>query len=83
MCRAKSTADFLFKLTIVEEEADEAHYWLELMAEAGLIAGSETTELMKEADEITAIIVASIKSVKYQGSKEITQNAKSRRSVLL
>lgn len=83
VCRAKSTADFLSKLSIVEEEADETHYWLELIDEAGLASGPHVTELMTEANEITAIVVASIKNVKEQHPKEIPQTAKSRLSASL
>jgi four helix bundle protein len=61
-CRAKSTADFINKLKIVEEECDESLYWMELMVESGLIPATRLAELLKEGDEIVAIVVASIKS---------------------
>lgn len=54
-CRAQSTADMIRKLKIVEEEADETLYWLELIAEAGLMA---------ETNEIVAITVTSIKTLR-------------------
>jgi four helix bundle protein len=54
--RAKSTADFIHKLEIVLEEADESHYWLEIIKEAELLAESSfLNELIKEANELTAI----------------------------
>lgn len=62
--RAKSTADFISKLGAVEEEADESGYWLELLAEAGVIKSARLSGLIKECDEITAIPVATIKSAK-------------------
>ncbi|MEM7347190.1 MAG: four helix bundle protein [Chloroflexota bacterium] len=61
-CRAKSTADFINKLKIVEEEADETLYWLELIIESGLLPQSRLSELMQEVDEIIAMTVSSIKT---------------------
>jgi four helix bundle protein len=63
-CRAKSTADIINKLKIVEEEADETLYWLELLVEAELLPQSRLGALMAEVDEITAMTVASIKTLK-------------------
>jgi four helix bundle protein len=65
-CRAKSTPDFIAKMTIVEEECDEAGYWMELIAESGLKAGQELTQLRNEADELVAITVASIRTAKQR-----------------
>lgn len=62
--RAKSLADFICKLGIVEEEIDESAYWLELLVEAGLMPQSKLCALITECDEITAIVVASIKTAK-------------------
>lgn len=58
-CRARSQAEFIAKLGIVEEEADESQYWLELIIEAGLIKSNLVEPLLREASEITAIIAAS------------------------
>ena len=63
-CRAKSTADLLHKLAIVEEEADETLYWLELLIEAEVIPAEKLNSLVKETNEITAMIVSSIKTLK-------------------
>lgn len=65
--RAKSTADFVNKLKIVEEEADESQYFLELLLEVqrDLSLVEEIDRLRKGADELVAIVVASIKSVKF------------------
>jgi len=63
-CRAKSPADFVAKLGIVEEEADETIYWLELLVETGLVRSEEARPLLQEADEILAITVASIKTAR-------------------
>jgi len=63
-CRGKSTADVLAKLAIVEEEADETAYWLELLVESGTVEEGRIAELLKESNEITAMIVASIKTLR-------------------
>ena len=63
-CRAKSRADFINKMAIVEEEADESMYWMELLIEAEITRDVELESLMKEADEILSIIVASIKTAR-------------------
>jgi four helix bundle protein len=63
-CRAKSKADFIAKMGIVEEEADESQFWLELLVEAGLINYDQVKALMDEANEIIAIIVSSIKTAR-------------------
>lgn len=67
-CRAKSTADMIAKLQIVEEEADETHYWLELLIEAELMEEARLQPLMQETDELTAMIVASIKTLQSSPS---------------
>lgn len=68
-CRAKSDADFINKLKIVEEEADESMYFLELLKEVSQKEHSEMTRLHKEADELLAITVASIKTMRNRKSK--------------
>jgi len=63
-CKGKSTADFINKIVIVEEEADESIYWLELMEESGLVSSAKLITLKKEADELTAIFTAIGKTAK-------------------
>ena len=63
-CRAKSTADMINKLKIVEEEADETLYWLELLIESNLVPEHRLSELVAEVDEILAMTVASIKTLR-------------------
>jgi len=63
-CRGKSTADFINKIVIVEEEADESIYWLELMEESGLVDSNSISALKKEANELTAIFTAIGKTAK-------------------
>lgn len=65
-CRGRSKAEFIAKLGIVEEEADESCLWLELIIESELMKKNLVEELLKEANEITAIIVASKLSAKKQ-----------------
>ncbi len=63
-CRAKSRSDFIAKMKIVEEETDETLYWLELLQEAEIIPESKLGELAKEANELLAITVSSIKTAR-------------------
>ncbi len=65
-CRARSKAEFRAKLGIVEEEADECGYWLELLVEGKLVRKAALSALMKEADEIVALVVASLKTVRQK-----------------
>ena len=69
-CRARSTADFISKMGIVEEEADESLFWMELLVEAELMSEQRVPDLMKEADEILAITVSSIKTAKIRKSRK-------------
>ncbi len=62
--RAKSKADFINKLKIVEEEADESIYWLELLHEVMDPANNEIKQVKQEANELLAIVVASIKTAR-------------------
>ena len=69
-CRAKSDADFINKLKIVEEETDETIYWIEVMEESGIVKVERTFELKKECNEILSIIVASINTVRNRINKK-------------
>lgn len=62
--RGKSKADFIAKLAIAEEEADETCYWLELITEAELLPKDRMESLLAEAKEITAILTAAGKTAK-------------------
>ena len=68
-CRARSTADFISKLAIAEEEADETLFWLELIDEMKILDSTLLDSLMKENDELIAIIVSSIKTSRKRKSK--------------
>ncbi|KPK91034.1 four helix bundle protein [bacterium SM23_31] len=63
-CRAKSNKDFISKLSIVEEEADESLYWMELLEELGLNNNDEFQRLKNESDQLVSIIVASKKTAR-------------------
>jgi len=63
-CRAKSRADFIAKMGTVEEEADETAFWLELISESALLPAEKLAELLKEAGELTAITVTSIRTAR-------------------
>jgi len=62
-CRGRSRAEFAAKLGIVEEEADESAFWMEIIIEAGLMERRLVQPLLDEAEELVAIMVASRKSV--------------------
>jgi four helix bundle protein len=74
-CRARSAAEFRAKLGIVEEEADESVYWMELIVESGIIPRERLGDLIQEANEILAMVVASIRA-----SRAGAQKSNSRRS---
>jgi len=57
-CRSRSRAEFAAKLGVVAEEADETVYWLEVIRDGNLLPAKKLTELLKEADELTAIFTA-------------------------
>jgi four helix bundle protein len=63
-CRARSPAEFCAKLGIVEEEADETIYWIELLIEASLVQGQLLGDLIQVANEILAMVIASISTAR-------------------
>ncbi|MDP3313355.1 four helix bundle protein [Lutibacter sp.] len=63
-CRAKSNADFINKLKIVEEEADESMFFLEIFLEISEVNHDEIKRLHVEANELVSIVVASIKTIR-------------------
>ena len=64
-CRARSRADFISKMGLVEEECDESNYWMELLVDSGQMKPARLSKLMREADELLAMIVASCKTAKW------------------
>jgi four helix bundle protein len=69
-CRARSTADFASKLGIVEEEVDESALWMELLIESGIVVQRRLSDLLDEANQLTAIVVASRKSLNKRGNQK-------------
>jgi four helix bundle protein len=67
--RAKSKKDFIYKIEVVLEEADESHYWLQTINEAELLPGKETDSLISEAEELVRIFHASDKTAKSNTTK--------------
>jgi len=73
VCRAKSTANFLNKLRIVEAECDESLFWMELLVECELVKAARLNSLMQEANELLSITVAAARTTR-------TSNARAARS---
>lgn len=67
--RAKSDADFVSKIEGSLQELDETTYWLELLQDAGISRSEQLAELLKEADELIAILVTVTKTVKQRPPK--------------
>lgn len=76
-CRSRSVAEVISKLSVVEEEADESAFWLELIGDHGLLPPTKLTALLKESDELTAIMVASRKTLQARNPKSRIENRKS------
>jgi four helix bundle protein len=76
VCRARSRPEFLSKLAIVIEEADESAFWLELLVDAGLISEPKLKDLKSEANQLVAIFNASRTTAK-KGSQSTISNQKS------
>ena len=63
-CSVRSTAEFIAKMGIVEEELEETIYWIELLIESGYLSPDQGKDLIREAKELLAITVASIRTAK-------------------
>jgi four helix bundle protein len=64
-CRARSPAEFIAKMGIVEEEADESGYWMELLMDGEIVKREVLGDLHTESNEIVAMVVASIKTARH------------------
>jgi four helix bundle protein len=69
VCRARSSADFISKMGIVLEEADESLFWLELLLESGIVGQERVRPLLKESNELVSIFVASLLTAKGIGDR--------------
>jgi four helix bundle protein len=65
VCRAKSKADFINKIRVVEEECDESLFWMEILVDNKLVEESRLQNLMREGNEILSIVVASTKTARF------------------
>jgi four helix bundle protein len=75
-CRGRSRQDVFAKLGIVEEEADETVYWMEMLVDAKIVPESRLGDLITEFNEILAMTVASIKTLRNSNPKSQIQNRK-------
>lgn len=71
-CRGRSKAEFIAKLGVVVEEADECCFWLELIVDGESLPKDEVDPLLLEANELTAIFVSSVKTSKTNQKSAIT-----------
>ena len=76
-CRARSQAEFISKIGVVEEEADESAYWLELLIEAAVLSPIKVQALLDEANELTAIFAASGRTAKERQTSRSGANPQS------
>jgi four helix bundle protein len=65
-CRAKSRADMIAKLSIVEEEADESVHWLEMLVDSKCVSAKKACALIDEGNEIVAMLVTSLKTLRRE-----------------
>ena len=68
--RSRSRADFISKLSIALEEIDETAFWLEFLPDTRLSSGESVTPLLREADELSAIFMASRKTARANAKKD-------------
>ena len=64
VCRARSKAEFIAKIGVVVEEADETVFWLEMLVEATIVSAKKMDDLLREANELLAIFAASQRTAK-------------------
>ncbi|WP_221032346.1 four helix bundle protein [Actomonas aquatica] len=77
-CRSRSKAEMISKLSVVEEEADESEFWMELIEAYGLRSARQVSALKKEAHELTAIMVASRRTLQKRAAESKIENPKSK-----
>jgi four helix bundle protein len=74
VCRARSKAEFISKIGIVVEEADETVFWLELLVETGVVKADKMESLLIEANELLAIFAASQRTARSSGTRRQTNS---------
>jgi four helix bundle protein len=80
-CRARSPDEFIAKIGVAAEEADESMGWLQLLVSAGFATSEQAAALIQEADELTAIFVASRKTAERNRArrKQLEQQLRTRK----
>ena len=68
-CRARSRSDFISKMGVVEEECDETLYWMELLVDAAIVKRARLADLIREGNEILALVVASRKTARFRAKR--------------
>lgn len=69
VCRSRSHADFIAKMSIVVEEMDETLFWMEILIHAKIVTSSRLASLQNESDELMAIFAASLQTAKQNSKK--------------
>jgi four helix bundle protein len=70
VCRARSRAEFISKMGVAVEEADETVFWLEILVETGIVPRARMEKLLAEANELLAILAASLRTARAGGKIE-------------
>ncbi len=73
VCRARSRAEFISKVGVTVEEADETVFWLELLVETGIVPNDQMQGLLTEANELLAILAASQRTARAGGTGKMAQ----------
>jgi four helix bundle protein len=73
VCRSRSKADFISKMSIVVEEVDETAFWLELLIETDVLPEERLRDLLKEANELLAIFAASLWTARGRRASQMAQ----------
>ncbi len=79
-CRARSRKEWVAKLGIVREEADESHYWIELIRDARLLSARQCSELADEAEQLTKILNAAYVTTRRRDSGKSTSQTSPRQT---
>jgi four helix bundle protein len=72
-CRARSRSDFIAKMGIVEEECDEAVYWMEMLIESKKVSDEHFRDLIREGNELLSIVVSSIKTARRNADQTLNR----------
>jgi four helix bundle protein len=81
-CRGRSKAEFVAKMGIAEEEADESGYWMEVIVEGGLLKRNQVEPLLAEAEELTKIFAQSRISASRTLLRPVKQRKSNRQSAI-